>query len=158
MYLQLIANTHLDTTYVDDENLHDSIKQMLEIIYTDFNFDLRHDEILYSDLFRHLKSIFTSKLYNLDSTNPLLETIKTNYPLEYEITFTAIAKTFIFEPYVLKEDDVGYVSVYISAAIERCYHNYQEKKNVILVCGSGYATTRMLETRLKIVFLIRFIL
>ena len=25
MYLQLIANTHLDTTYVDDENLHDSI-------------------------------------------------------------------------------------------------------------------------------------
>ena len=152
MYLQLIANTHLDTTYVDDEKLHDSIKQMLEIIYTDFNFDLRHDEILYSDLFRHLKSIFTSKLYNLDSTNPLLETIKTNYPLEYEITFTAIAKTFIFEPYVLKEDDVGYVSVYISAAIERCYHNYQEKKNVILVCGSGYATTRMLETRLKIVF------
>lgn len=29
MYLQLIANTHLDTTYVDDEKLHDSIKQML---------------------------------------------------------------------------------------------------------------------------------
>ena len=47
MYLQLIANTHLDTTYVDDENLHDSIKQMLEIIYTDFNFDLRHDEIIF---------------------------------------------------------------------------------------------------------------
>ena len=66
----ICANTHLDTTYVDDENLHDSIKQMLEIIYTDFNFDLRHDEILYSDLFRHLKSIFTSKLYDLNSNNP----------------------------------------------------------------------------------------
>lgn len=152
MYLQLIANTHLDITYIDDEKLRDSINQMLEVIYTDFNFDLRTDEILCADLFRHLKSIFTSKLYDLNSNNPLLETIKTNYPLEYEITLTAIAKTFVFEPYVLKEDDVGYVSVYIGAAIERCYYKSQKKKNVILVCGSGHATTRMLETRLNIVF------
>ena len=152
MYLQLIANTHLDITYIDDEKLRDSINQMLEVIYTDFNFDLRNDEILCADLFRHLKSIFTSKLYDLNSNNPLLETIKTNYPLEYEITLTAIAKTFVFEPYVLKEDDVGYVSVYIGAAIERCYYKSQKKKNVILVCGSGHATTRMLETRLNIFF------
>lgn len=152
MYLQLIANTHLDITYIDDKKLRDSINQMLEVIYTDFNFDLRNDEILCADLFRHLKSIFTSKLYDLNSNNPLLETIKTNYPLEYEITLTAIAKTFVFEPYVLKEDDVGYVSVYIGAAIERCYYKSQKKKNVILVCGSGHATTRMLETRLNIVF------
>lgn len=152
MYLQLIANTHLDITYIDDGKLRDSINQMLEVIYTDFNFDLRNDEILCADLFRHLKSIFTSKLYDLNSNNPLLETIKTNYPLEYEITLTAIAKTFVFEPYVLKEDDVGYVSVYIGAAIERCYYKSQKKKNVILVCGSGHATTRMLETRLNIVF------
>lgn len=152
MYLHLIANTHLDITYIDDEKLRDSINQMLEVIYTDFNFDLRNDEILCADLFRHLKSIFTSKLYDLNSNNPLLETIKTNYPLEYEITLTAIAKTFVFEPYVLKEDDVGYVSVYIGAAIERCYYKSQKKKNVILVCGSGHATTRMLETRLNIVF------
>ena len=152
MYLQLIANTHLDITYIDDEKLRDSINQMLDVIYTDFNFDLRNDEILCADLFRHLKSIFTSKLYDLNSNNPLLETIKTNYPLEYEITLTAIAKTFVFEPYVLKEDDVGYVSVYIGAAIERCYYKSQKKKNVILVCGSGHATTRMLETRLNIVF------
>lgn len=152
MYLQLIANTHLDIAYIDDEKLRDSINQMLEVIYTDFNFDLRNDEILRADLFRHLKSIFTSKLYDLNSNNPLLETIKANYPLEYEITLTAIAKTFVFEPYVLKEDDVGYVSVYIGAAIERCYYKSQKKKNVILVCGSGHATTRMLETRLNIVF------
>lgn len=152
MYLQLIANTHLDITHIDDEKLRDSITRMLEVIYTDFNFDLRNDEILCADLFRHLKSIFTSKLYDLNSNNPLLETIKTNYPLEYEITLTAIAKTFVFEPYVLKEDDVGYVSIYIGAAIERCYYKSQKKKNVLLVCGSGQATTRMLETRLNIVF------
>ena len=152
IYLQIVANTHLDITDIDDESLRCSISQMLEIIYTDFNFDLRNDEILSADLFRHLKSIFTSKLYDLNSTNPLLETIKTNYPLEYEITLTAISKVFTIEPYVLKPEDVGYVSIYIGAAIERCYYKSPQKKNVILVCGSGHATTRMLEARLNVVF------
>ena len=104
-----------------------SILKVLDVIYQDYNFDLRNDEILIADLFRHLKSIFTSKLYDLNSTNPLLETIKTNYPLEY-------------------------VSIYIGAAIERCYYKSPKKKNVILVCGSGHATTRMLEARLNVVF------
>ena len=81
-----------------------------------------------------------------------METIKTNYPLEYEITLTAISKVFVCEPYVLKEEDVGYVSIYIGAAIERCYYKSPKKKNVILVCGSGHATTRMLEARLNVVF------
>lgn len=152
MYLQIVANTHLDITDVDDERLRQSIQQMLEVIYQDFNFDLREDQILIGDLFRHLKSIFTSKLYDLNSTNPLLETIKINYPLEYEITLTAIAKVFVCEPYILKEEDVGYVSIYIGAAIERCYYKSPKKKNVILVCGSGHATTRMLETRINVAF------
>ena len=102
------------------------------LFYQDYNFDLRNDEILIADLFRHLKSIFTSKLYDLNSTNPLLETIKTNYPLEYEITLTAISKVFICEPYVLKEEDVGYVSIYIGAAIERCYYKSPKRKMLFL--------------------------
>ena len=152
IYLQIVANTHLEITDIDDDHLRTSILKVLDVIYQDYNFDLRNDEILIADLFRHLKSIFTSKLYDLNSTNPLLETIKTNYPLEYEITLTAISKVFICEPYVLKEEDVGYVSIYIGAAIERCYYKSPKKKNVILVCGSGHATTRMLEARLNVVF------
>ena len=152
IYLQIVANTHLEITDIDDDRLRTSILKVLDVIYQDYNFDLRNDEILIADLFRHLKSIFTSKLYDLNSTNPLLETIKTNYPLEYEITLTAISKVFTCEPYVLKEEDVGYVSIYIGAAIERCYYKSPKKKNVILVCGSGHATTRMLEARLNVVF------
>lgn len=115
---RLLANTHLEITDIDDDHLRTSILKVLDVIYQDYNFDLRNDEILIADLFRHLKSIFTSKLYDLNSTNPLLETIKTNYPLEYEITLTAISKVFVCEPYVLKEEDVGYVSIYIGAAMK----------------------------------------
>ena len=112
IYLQIVANTHLEITDIDDDHLRTSILKVLDVIYQDYNFDLRNDEILIADLFRHLKSIFTSKLYDLNST----------------------------------------VSIYIGAAIERCYYKSPKKKNVILVCGSGHATTRMLEARLNVVF------
>lgn len=152
LYLHLIANTHMDVENINDEQLKEAIENMLQTIYDSYHFDLRHDGILKEDLFRHLKSIFVSKRYALNSRNPLLETIKNNYPLAFEMTLTAVTRVFVKEPWVLNEDDVGYVSLHIGAAIERCFAKGLEKKNVMLVCGSGQATTRMLEARLNVYF------
>lgn len=152
IYLHLIANTHMDVENINDDQLRAGISDMLRVIYDSYNFDLRSDEILQADLFRHLKSIFTSKTYALNSRNPLLETIKNNYPLAFEITLTSSSRVFTKEPYTLSEEDVGYVSLHIGAAIERCFSRKLQKKNVLLVCGSGQATTRMLETRLTLYF------
>lgn len=124
----------------------------MEIVNQNYNFDLRDDDILLGDLFRHMKSIFISKSFGLNIRNPLINTIKNNYPLAFEITLTAVSKVFTKQPFVLNEEDVGYVSVHIGAAIERYFAKRLEKKNVILVCGSGQATIRMLEARLNLYF------
>lgn len=152
IYLHFVANTHMDVTDIDDGWLSDSIGEVLEVIFENYNFDLRNDEILLEDLFRHMKSIFTSKSFGLNIRNPLIQMIKNNYPLAFEITLTAVSKVFCKQPFVLNEEDVGYVSVHIGAAIERYFTKRLEKKNVILVCGSGQATTRMLEARLNLYF------
>ncbi|NBK96945.1 MAG: transcription antiterminator [Erysipelotrichia bacterium] len=151
LYLHLIANTDCSVGDVNDDLIEDSVNKLLEIIYFDYNFDLRNDEILCKDLFVHFKSILSNKAYSLNKRNPLLNTIKNNFPLAYEITLTATSK--IFEgSYKLNEDEVGYVSLHIGAAIERCFSGSIDKKSVILVCGSGQATTRMLEARLNVFF------
>lgn len=121
-------------------------------IYFDYNFDLRNDEILSHDLFLHFKSILNTKSFALNKRNPLLNTIKTNFPLAFDITLTCTAKIFNKPPYILTEDEVGYVSLHIGAAIERCFSGSLQNKSVILVCGSGQATTRMLEARLNVFF------
>lgn len=152
IYLHFVANTHMEATDINDEWLESSVQNILEIIYENYSFDLRNDEILTGDLFRHMKSIFINKSFGLNIRNPLINTIKKNYPLAFEITLTAISKVFTKQPFVLNEEDVGYVSVHIGAAIERCFAKRLEKKNVILVCGSGQATIRMLEARLNLYF------
>lgn len=152
IYLHVISNTHVEINEIDDQWLNHAIREMLYTIYENYRFDLRGDDILKEDLFRHMKSIFTSKLYNLNIRNPLLNTIKNNYPLAYEMTLTSVRKIFTKEPFILSEDDIGYVSVHIGASIERIFAKNMKKKNVILVCGSGQATTRMLEARLNLYF------
>lgn len=152
IYLHLISNTHMDAMKIDDTWLSSSIQAVLEIIYKNYHFDLREDSILIEDLFRHMKSIFTSKSFGLETRNPLLNTIKNNYPLAFEISLTALSKIFTNSPYTLTEEDIGYISVHIGAAIERYYASHTSKKNVLLLCSSGQATARMLETRLKLFF------
>lgn len=152
IYLHFVANTHMEAAKIDDIWLEESVADVLEIIYENYSFDLREDEILLGDLLRHMKSIFINKSFGLNIRNPLLNTIKNNYPLAFEITLTAVSKVFIKQPFVLNEEDVGYVSVHIGAAIERYFAKRLEKKNVILVCGSGQATIRMLEARLNLYF------
>lgn len=128
------------------------IDEILKNIYENYHFDLHVDELLVQDLKQHFQSILNAKQYDLNKRNPLLNTIKANYPLAFDITFTAITQVFEKEPYALTEDEIGYVSLHIGAAIERCFSAKIQKKSVIIVCGSGFATARMLEAKLNTIF------
>ncbi len=152
LYLHMIANVDFNVAGGDENQIENTVILILETVYQDYNFDLRKDEILFKDLCNHLKSIFSTKSYAMNKRNPLLNTIKTNFPLAFEITLTVTTKIFNEDPYILTEDEVGYISLHIGAAIERCFSGTIERKSVILVCGSGQATTRMLEARLNVFF------
>ena len=152
LYCHLVANTQLNDLADNDNKIKELVEELLNSIYLDYNFDLRNDEILSHDLFLHFKSILNTKSFALNKRNPLLNTIKTNFPLAFDITLTYTAKIFNKPPYILTEDEIGYVSLHIGAAIERCFSGSLQNKSVILVCGSGQATTRMLEARLNVFF------
>ena len=152
IYSHLVANTRLNDLVSNDNKIKALVEELLNNIYYDYNFDLRNDEILSHDLFLHFKSILNTKSLALNKRNPLLNTIKANFPLAFDITITCITKIFNKPPYILTEDEIGYVSLHVGAAIERCFSGSLQRKSVILVCGSGQATTRMLEARLNVFF------
>ena len=149
IYLHIVSNTHIMIGNINPMQLENKITELLNVIYQEYNFDLRYDKILIKDLFNHFKSIFSTKNIYLNKKNPLLNTIKSNFPLPFEITLTSTKKVFSEE---ITEDEIGYISLHIGAAIERCFTGKYEKKKVLLVCGSGIATTRMLEARLQSYF------
>lgn len=135
-----------------DTKIIEYVEELLDVINNQYTFDLRDDNVLFNDLVLHFKSILNSKSYNLNKVNPLINTIKSNYPLAFEITLNAIEKVFKKSIYSLTEDEVGYVSLHIGAGIERFFQNNIKCKNVVLVCGSGYGSSRLLEVQLNKVF------
>lgn len=152
IYTHLVANSHIDELMNTDIKIKETVSDLLNTIYLDYNFDLRNDEILLNDLFVHLNSILNTKYLALNKRNPLLNTIKSNFPLAFDITLSCVTKVFKNLPYELTEDEVGYISLHIGAGLQRCFSGSIKVKNVILICGSGQATARMLETRLNIFF------
>lgn len=135
-----------------DNVILEYVSEILEYINTHYNFDLRDDNILYKDLVIHFKSILNSKYYNLNKTNPLINTIKSNYPLAFEISLTAIENVFKKSIYTLTEDEIGYVSLHIGASIERLFQASVKPKNAVIICGSGYGSSRLLEVQLNKIF------
>ena len=96
IYLHFVANTHMEAADIDDEWLERSVQNILDIIYENYSFDLRDDEILTGDLFRHMKSIFINKSFGLNIRNPLINTIKNNYPLAFKSFKAAIPFSLSF--------------------------------------------------------------
>jgi lichenan operon transcriptional antiterminator len=135
-----------------DDRIVEHVNELLLEIYNSYNFDLRNDSILFNDLLLHFKSILNSKYYNLSKSNPLINMIKSNYPLAFEISLTAVEKVFSKTMYTLTEDEVGYLSLHIGAAIERLFEETDTPKNIAIICGSGYGSSRLLEAKLHKIF------
>ena len=149
LYLHIVSNTNLTITEISNKQVYSFVEQLLECIYEDYNFDLRNDTLLVEDLMNHLISILSSKLIYTEKRNPLLNTIKSNFPLPFEIAFTSIKKVFAQSEYDLDENDAGYIALHIGAAIERCFTTKYIAKNILLVCDGSHAIARVLEARLE---------
>ena len=134
----------------ESEDLRTAVTQMLEHIRAIWRFDLRNDQVLIKDLYNHLFSIFKARYSHQNRTNPLLNTIRSSFPLAYDISLDAVSH--VFQPMQFSEDEIGYISLHIGAAVERCYSGQMKPVKTYLVCGSGMATSRMLEARLKSYF------
>lgn len=154
IYSHYISNTaELLNPERDISYIHNIVHTIIEFIYESYHFDLRQDLILEKDLCHHLHSILNAKCYSLDKKNPILNTIKKNYILSYEITETAINQVFSKEPFTLTEDEIGYISLHIGAAIERYFDERQlHKKKALIVYDSGYAVGNFIKSKLFTLF------
>lgn len=154
VYSHYISNTKelLDQRHNTDY-IHKLADSILYYIYESYHIDLRSDMILVKDLSQHLQSILNAKYYQLNQKNPLLNTIRTNYILAYEITETAVCQAFENEPVKLYEDEIGYIALHIGAAMERYFESCRtHRKKAIIVYENGYAEGSFLAAKITSLF------
>lgn len=155
IYSHYISNTdELINNHTNAEYIHQIVTKIINTIYELYHFDLRSDIILEKDLSHHLQAILNTHYLRLHKRNPLLNTIKNNFILSYEITETVFKQVFRNEPFDLSDDEIGYISLHIGAAIERYYDlRGNERKKALILYDNGYATGSFLSAKIKSLFL-----
>ena len=112
--------------------------------------EIKMDEKLYESFVNHLRALILRIKFKMEIKNPLIDSIISNYRQYFE--FLRGSCKFIEERYncTLNDDEIGYITLYICAAIEKHKSNIKNKaKNILIVCSYGFATGRLLESRIK---------
>ncbi len=133
----------------ENENVNIIVEEIIEDVKKYLGIDLKEDIEFINGLKTHLQIAIYRLNNNLGIENPLTDQIKYRYPFIFEISRKILNKHNKTLGGKLIDDEIAYVAMHIGAAFER-NKNSSFMPNVLLVCGSGLATSSLLKTRLNI--------
>ncbi len=130
-----------------DQQTQDIADEMILRVWEEFGQDFRGDFELRMNLCLHLVPMRSRMRFGFPAENPLLEEIKLEYPLAFEMA--AVACAVMADQYWtgVSEDETGFVALLFALALEK--KRSQTQKNVLLVCGSGKGSTELLRLKLQ---------
>ena len=103
----------------DDEAL---VNYILSFINNNYNYNLLTDKQLRADLLTHIKTMITRVRYQINIPNPLLGNIKQHYPMAYDMTLAAVSSWGKYTPFVISENEIGFLVLHIGVGLERHYN------------------------------------
>ncbi|MFT8349402.1 BglG family transcription antiterminator [Clostridium saccharoperbutylacetonicum] len=98
-------------------------------------------------LLLHIRPMLNRMKHDIHISNPLINDIKEQYPILLNVCKAAtLMVSFDMKLKHIPIDEVGYLTLYYQLGLEE---NYATRKRVLVVCHSGYGTSKLLMTRLK---------
>lgn len=125
--------------------------EIIKIAEIETAFPLSKDKKLEQDLINHLGPAVSRLKMNLVIRNPLVDTIKTQYKDIYQVSKKCCKILKNIAVGNIPESEISYIAMHIAAAIERIKNN-MTKTRVIVACGSGIGTSRLLSANLLILY------
>ncbi|SEI98322.1 Transcriptional antiterminator [Propionispira arboris] len=123
------------------KNFIEYVQMWLGDIYMD------DDELIYG-LALHLQPAVERARAGIELTNPLLSQIRRQYSDLFDIALKAAEKLSRKMNIKLSDDEIGYLTIHLGAAIERRKIRHVKKLEVLLVCGNGIGTANLLAMTL----------
>ena len=128
-----------------DLEVASQVKALVRYVEDQTGVELAGDSSLYTGLLAHLERAIHRLRENLSIHNPLLEDVKEDYPSLFELVSQGMEKVFVREN--VPEEEAGFVAMHFGAALDRAQESFP--RNVLVLCSSGIATSKMLASRLQ---------
>lgn len=131
-----------------DQDIYQLTIAILETVENTFRLGIKHDKELIAALSLHLKPAINRFRFGMNLRNPMLESIKSNYPVAFQAGILAGMVIKDRLEIDINEHEIGYLALHIGAAVERRKMENQPKK-CLLVCASGVGSARLLAYKLQ---------
>lgn len=125
--------------------------KMLEAVYETHGLDLRADQEAIASLKQHLIPFDMRMKYDMPQSNPILGEIKEEYSLAYAIASTASAALARHYGKPIPEEEIGFFAILFALAIQK-QEQQRPKKNIVVICVSGQASSRLFIYRCRQAF------
>lgn len=112
---------------------------------------LRVDRELLTNLANHLSHLPHADVSRVKLRNPLLADIRREYAHIYFIAENCVDIIYRHFNFKISEDEIGYLTMYFAAAMERLCIS-ERKKKVLVICNAGRATAMLLVSRIRVEF------
>lgn len=124
------------------------VDKMLESIYESFKLDYSTNFLLRMNLGQHLVAMDIRLRYGMPIENPLLHEVQQRYSLAYALAEQAAIPLRRYYNRSVSEDEIGFLAYIFQLTLEQEKKGF-EKKNVLVVCSSGGASSRLIAYRFE---------
>lgn len=120
------------------------VDSFIERVKLEYNIDLSESENFVKNMNLHMGPMLSRLRSNIVEESPIIDQIQKKYPFAYEIS-TRI--TPIIEEqtgFLINETELTYISLHVAVSL----NNIFKKKDILIVCGSGYATAKLIKNEI----------
>ncbi len=140
----------LENEYAVTQAPDELVTRMLDVAADRLHPVLGADAELRRGLSQHLERLVVRIRYNLPVHNPLLIEVSERYPDVHAVARDLAELVSTEVGANLPEDEVGFITMYLSGAMERTH--LWPRRRAIIVCPSGVATAWILVSRVQAEF------
>lgn len=123
----------------------DIYKQFIQSVNDEYSLNLSSSESFEKNLKTHLSPMVSRIQTNQMEHSSVAEQIKKKYPFAYVISTKIIPIIYEHTAVIISETELSYIALHVAVALDDIFI----KKNILVVCGSGFATARLIKKELN---------
>ena len=128
------------------------VRNFIEKVNKELDVDISNDETLILGLVNHIKPTIYRIKNGIELENTIYEEVAESYPKLFSLVKSSVGELEKFINNKFTNDEIAFITIHFKAAIDRNVKKKREKIKVLIVCGSGYGSSRLLAQQIKDIY------
>ncbi|MFK4784586.1 BglG family transcription antiterminator [Fusobacterium sp. MFO224] len=126
-----------------------TVRRLIELVNKKIDVDISKDETLFLELVNHIKPTIYRIKNKIVLDNSIYKEVIESYPKLFITVKDSVRNLENFIDEKFTDDEIAFLTVHFKLAMDRNVKNKKEKLKVLLICASGYGSSKLLAQQLK---------